>query len=207
MAAETSSFLTATGTGRTPHRHRSSAVGASPTRSRCAGTGGCTRPQMTLHTERHLQRTRMAPLGSRASTCRAEHRFRVGFDVGYRRPGEGSDSTQFLLSAFQHGIAHGVAVVGLQDQWLAAVFADLLPQTVPASHIRRNGWISCSAPFRGHVLAAPDNDHHVDVQLHSAHGCWQESDVPAPHPIRSCGSEPRHVLLFPWWSCAPTAVG
>ena len=76
----------------------------------------------------------MAAGGSPAGTnCSAglrlqgvEQRFRVGVVVADPWPGEGSEHTQLLQPAFQSGCPHCVAVIGMEDQWLAAALADPL---------------------------------------------------------------------------------
>lgn len=51
---------------------------------------------------------------------RAEQRFRVRVVLADPWSGEGSEHTQRLQTAVQHGRFHGVAVVGMEDQRLVA---------------------------------------------------------------------------------------
>ena len=106
---------------------------------------------------------------------RAEQGFRVEVVVGHPRSGEGSEYSQLLQPAFERCSTHGVAVVGVQDQWLAAAFADPLPQAGSAHQIRCNGWILALGDIPGHNLAAPDVDHQVEVSRVNQVDVWRQS--------------------------------
>ena len=64
-----------------------------------------------------------------------EQRFRVGVVVADPWSGERSEYPKLLQSGFQGGRPHGVAIVGMEDQWLGPTFADPLPQAGPADEI------------------------------------------------------------------------
>jgi len=87
--------------------------------------------------------------------------------------------------AFQRGPAHRVAVIGMQDKWLAPAFADLLSEAGPTYQICCNGGIVSFGDIPGHNLAAPDVDHQLEVQPDPAHGGGEIGDVPAPELIRT----------------------
>ena len=44
--------------------------------------------------------------------------------------GKGSEHAQFLQSALQRGCSHGVAVIGIENQWLPTALADPFSQEV-----------------------------------------------------------------------------
>jgi len=90
------------------------------------------------------------------------------------------EHAQFFQPAFQRRRTHGIAVISVEDQRLAAPLADLLSQAGSAHQIRCNGWILALGDIPGNDLAAPDVDHQVEVQSHPAHGGGQVGDVPAP---------------------------
>jgi hypothetical protein len=77
----------------------------------------------------------------------------------------------------------GVAVIGMQDQWLLTALADALADAGPAHQIGCDGRVFLLGDIPGHHLAALDVDHQVEVQPHPSHGGGQFGDVPAPHLI------------------------
>ncbi len=77
----------------------------------------------------------------------------------------------------------GVAVVGIQDQWLLTSLADPLADAGPAHQIGCDGWVFPFCDVSGHHLAAPDVDHQIEVQPNATHGGGQVGDVPAPHLV------------------------
>jgi len=72
---------------------------------------------------------------------RAEQRLGIGVVVRHPWHGEGSEYAQFLQPAFERCATHGVAVIGVENQWLPTALADLLSQTSPADQIRCDGSI------------------------------------------------------------------
>ena len=68
--------------------------------------------------------------------CRSEQRFGVGVVIGHPWPREGSEHAQLLQPALQRCGTHRVAVIGMQDQWLAPPLADPLSQAGSAYQIR-----------------------------------------------------------------------
>ena len=137
---------------------------------------------------------------------RAEQRFGVGVVVGDPWPGERPEHAQLFQPAFQRGCAHGVAVIGVQDQRLLSALADPLSQASPADQIRCNGWIFSLSNIPGHHLAAPDVDHQVEVQPDPADSGGEIGDVPTPELVRSDSPEPWHWSWFLWWSCSSAPV-
>ena len=137
---------------------------------------------------------------------RAEQRFGVGVVVGDPWPGERPEHAQFFQPAFQRGCAHGVAVIGVQDQRLLSALADSLSQASPADQIRCNGWIFSLSNIPGHHFAAPDIDHQVEVEPDPAHGGGEIGDVPTPELVRSDSPEPWNGSRFLWWPCSTAAV-
>ena len=127
---------------------------------------------------------------------RAEQRFGVGVVVGDPWPGERPEHAQLFQPAFQRGCAHGVAVIGVQDQRLLSALADPLSQASPADQIRCNGWILSLIHIPGHDLAAPDVDHQVEVKPDPAHGGGQIGVGVGPgRPTSlSAGGFPRPAL-------------
>ncbi len=93
------------------------------------------------------------------------------------------EHAQFFQAALQRGGAHGVAVIGMEDQWLAPAFADPLSQAGPAHQICCNAWILTLIHIPGHDLADTDVNHQVEVQPNPPHGGGQIGDIPAPHLI------------------------
>ena len=67
-------------------------------------------------TEGLLQAAEGPPGVVRPVLDRAEQGFRVGVDVADPSPGEGSENPQLLQPGLQGGSAHGIAVVGMEDQ-------------------------------------------------------------------------------------------
>ena len=116
---------------------------------------------------------------------RAEQRLGIGVVVRHPWPGEGSEYAQFLQPAFEHCGTHGVAVIGVENQWLPTALADPLSQASPADQIRCDGWILSLSNVLGHHLAAPDVDYQVEVQPDPSHGGGEISDIPAPHLTRA----------------------
>jgi len=116
---------------------------------------------------------------------RAEQRLGIGVVVRHPWP-EGYEYAQFLLQpAFERCGTHGVAVIGLENQWLPTALTDPLSQTSPADQIRCDGWILSLSNVPGHHLAAPDVDDQIEVQPDPAHGGGEIGDIPAPHLTRT----------------------
>ncbi len=123
---------------------------------------------------------------------RAEKGFGVRIVVRHSWPGERTQHAQLFQPGFKRGSAHGVAVVGMEDQWLAAPPTDSLAGTGPAHQIGCNGWVFSLGDIPGHHLAAPDVDHQVEVQPHASHRGGQIGDVPRPHSIGAIRPQARH---------------
>jgi len=135
----------------------------------------------------------------------AEQRFREGVVIADPAPGEGSEYSQLLQPDLDGGGAHGIAVVGMEDQGLPAAFADPFLEAGPAHQIGGDLSVFPLGHLPGHHLAAPDVDHQVKIQLHPPHAGGQVGDVPTPELIRPPGFQPRHR---PWrlGRAGPTAA-
>tara|TARA_B100000674_G_scaffold191664_2_gene156123 strand:+ start:14023 stop:14463 length:441 start_codon:yes stop_codon:yes gene_type:complete len=112
---------------------------------------------------------------------RAEQRLGIGVVVLHPWPGKGSEDAQFLQPAFQRCGTHGVAVIGMENQWLAPALADPLSQAASAHQIRCDGWILTLRHIPGHYLSTPDVDYQVEVQPDPADRCGEIGDISALH--------------------------
>ena len=83
---------------------------------------------------------------------------------------EEPDHAQLFESGLQCDRAHRIAVIDIQDQWLAPAFADPFSQSSPAHQFRCDGGIFLLADIPGHHLAAPVLDKQIEVQPDPAHG-------------------------------------
>ena len=110
----------------------------------------------------------------------AEQRLRVGVVIADTRPGERPQNAQLLQPGFQGGRSHGIAVVGMEDQRLAAPSTDPLPQAGPADEISGDLCVLAIGDIPGHHFAAPDVDHQIEVEPDTTHAGGQVGDVPAP---------------------------
>ncbi len=91
--------------------------------------------------------------------------------------------SQLPQSALERGFTHGVAVVGLQYQWLLSALSNPLADADTADQIRCDSWILPFGDVPGHHLAAPDVDDQAEVQPHPSHGVGQVGDVPVPRLV------------------------
>ena len=85
----------------------------------------------------------------------AEQRFGVGVVVGHPWPGKGSEHAQLFQPSFPRRRTHGIAVIRVEDQRLAASLADPLSQASPAHQIGCNGWVFSFGDIPGHHLVPP----------------------------------------------------
>ena len=117
---------------------------------------------------------------------RSEQGFRVGVVVADARPRERSQHSQFLQPALQRGRSHGIAVIGMEDQWRlvalltakAAGAAVALLEAGPLHQISRDLRRLHLSHIPGHHLSAPDIDHQVEVQPHTPHRGRQIGEIP-----------------------------
>ena len=108
----------------------------------------------------------------------------------------------------------GNAVIGVQKQRLltalavGGAFCAAVPLTQAGSalEIRCNGWIVSLSNVPGHHFAAPNVDHEVEIQPDSSNGGGQVGDVPTPHLIRTCCTQPRYWTRLLWWPCSTAPV-
>jgi len=138
---------------------------------------------------------------------RAEQGFGVGVVVADPGSGEGPEHAQLLQPHLEGGGPHGVAVVGMEDQRLAAPPADPLPQAGPADKISGDLGILVIGHVPSHRLSAPDVDHQVEVEPHAPHARGQVGDIPAPELIRPSGLQSRHQAGLLGRPGAAAAVG
>ena len=142
---------------------------------------------------------------------------RLGIGVVVRHPwsGKGSEDAQFLQPALQRCGTHGVAVIGMENQWLAPALADAFSQAGPADQIRCDGWILTLRHIPGHHLSTPDVDHQVEVQPDPADrgGEIGVGVGPGRPPNRTCGSHRVRLstgscqrLSCPWRGDATASV-
>ena len=121
-----------------------------------------------------------------------EKRLRVGVVVADPWSGERSEHTQLLKSGFQGRRPHGVAIVGMEDQRLAAALPDPLPQTSAADENSGDLRLLPIGHILSHHFSVPDVDHQIEVQPDTTDAGGQVGDVPTPHLIGAPGLQPRH---------------
>jgi len=136
----------------------------------------------------------------------AEQRYGVRFVIADARPRERPEHAQFFQPAYQRRRTHGIAVVSMQDQRLAAPLADLLSQAGSVHQIHSNGWILALGDTPGNDLAVPDADHHIEIQPYTSYRGRQVGDVPAPHLVWTRGPQSWNGSWFLWWPCSTLPV-
>jgi hypothetical protein len=110
----------------------------------------------------------------------SEPRFGVRCVVASAGPRERPQNFLLLQMALQRGRPHGVAVVGVQNQWLFKTLADALADAGPAHQIGCDGCVLALGEIAGDDLAVPDINHQVELEPDPPDGGGLVSDVPTP---------------------------
>ncbi len=100
----------------------------------------------------------------------------------------------------------GVAVVGVQNEWLLKVLADAHADSGPAHLIGCDGCVLALGEIAGDDLAVPDIYHQVEVEPDPPNGGGQVSDVPTPDLTWTYCPEPWHRSGFLLWPCSNLSV-